>query len=290
MKSPKTKKRSLNHAFRMFSVLLIALLAIELVFVVSTSYSLFDQYRLIGIRSMLQVYSQYIDSQLRNVNNYMNTLVGNSDVQLMQVSTNARTRFMARNEVSDHLSTLLQMEPMINGVLCWSGDETVAVNGTRDMNINEKIKEAIFRFASEEKMSMVNTGWKWTQIEGNWYLVSIRSYQSAYVAVWFNTAFANAYTQSNDFNESYRLLCRQEGVDIGAPPMETEQTPGWSERNMLVQPSEEGNFEYLCISLESKGTAFHFLITILVAGLVVGKIGGFEEYPYPPPAGAGFGV
>lgn len=158
MKSPKTKKRSLNHAFRMFSVLLIALLAIELVFVVSTSYSLFDQYRLIGIRSMLQVYSQSIDSQLRNVNNYMNTLVGNSDVQLMQVSTNARTRFMARNEVSDHLSTLLQMEPMINGALCWSDDETVAVNGARDMNINEKIKEAIFRFASEEKMSMVNTG------------------------------------------------------------------------------------------------------------------------------------
>lgn len=269
MKSPKTKKRSLNHAFRMFSVLLIALLAIELVFVVSTSYSLFDQYRLIGIRSMLQVYSQSIDSQLRNVNNYMNTLVGNSDVQLMQVSTNARTRFMARNEVSDHLSTLLQMEPMINGALCWSGDETVAVNGARDMNINEKIKEAIFRFASEEKMSMVNTGWKWTQIEGNWYLVSIRSYQSAYVAVWFNTAFANAYTQSNDFNESYRLLCRQEGVDIGAPPMETEQAPGWSERNMLVQPSEEGNFEYLCISLESKGTAFHFLITILVCCFVI---------------------
>ena len=95
MKSPKTKKRSLNHAFRMFSVLLIALLAIELVFVCfSFCIPLFDQHRLIGIRSMLQVYSQSIDSQLRNVNNYMNTLVGNSDVQLMQVSTNARTRFM----------------------------------------------------------------------------------------------------------------------------------------------------------------------------------------------------
>lgn len=55
---------------------------------------------------MLEVYSQSIDSQLRNVNNYMNTLVGNSNVQLMQVSTNARTKFAARNEVSDHLSIM----------------------------------------------------------------------------------------------------------------------------------------------------------------------------------------
>lgn len=269
MKPGNAKKRSLNHAVRMFSVLLILLLTIELVFVFFTSYSLFDQYRLIGIRSMLEVYSQSIDSQLRNVNNYMNTLVGNSNVQLMQVSTNARTKFAARNEVSDHLSILLQMEPMINGALCWSGDETVAVNGARDMNINEKIKEAIFRFASEEKVSMVNTGWKWTQIEGNWYLVNIRSYQSAYVAVWFNTAFANAYTQSNGFNESYRLLCRQEGVSIVPETSETERVSGWAARNMLVQPSEEGSFEYCCIALDIKGSAFHFLITILVCCLVI---------------------
>lgn len=259
----------MNRAFLIFSILLITLLTVELIVVFATSYSLFDQYRLIGIRSMLQVYSQSIDSRLRNVSNYMNTLVSNSNVHLMQLSANARTKFEARKEVSDRLSVLLQMEPTINGALCWSGEETVGINGTRDMNLNDIIKKAIFRFALEEKMSMVNTGWTWTQIDGSWYLLNIRSYQSSYVAVWFNAAFANAYTQANDFNESYRLFCRQGGASIGPSTPENEQEFVRSALNMLVQPSQEGEFEYCCIALDIKGNAFRFLVTILVCCLVI---------------------
>ena len=265
MMAATAKKFSLNKAFRLISILLVVLIAIELICVLSTSYSLFNQYRSVSIHSMLQIYSQSIDSRLQNVDNYMNTLISNSNVKLMGVPANVEMQFSARNSVSGLLSTLLQLEPMVSGALCWVGDTQVAVSAANDMVTNENIRAAIFRFA-EEQADMVNTGWSWARLEGQWYLVNLRSYQSCWAAAWIGEDILDSYTQTGSLEASYSLFCRQDGWPVGVP---SSGLPAQSVGNILSQPSKAGAFEYCCLALDANGSAFHMWITILVCCPVI---------------------
>lgn len=269
------KKRSIRWGFLLVCFVLITLIFIELSLVFITSNSLFQRYQLANGRSILQVYSQSLDSRLRIVNSYIEALITNqNDVKMVGATSDARTRFTVRKSVSLLLSNLLSLEPMANGVLCWSGDEQISVNSTSSMRDHERIIQHILTLMRKQERQVVNTGWQWTQMDGRWYLVNVHRYQNRSIAVWMDESIIASGKMAQDEDESYHLFlfCQQGEAIIGTDAARTDG--GYEPSHQTVtQASSEGGFVYGCTLMNVESKAFHLLITIMVSCiLIVGTV------------------
>lgn len=259
------RKMSMQKGFIVISILLVCLIIVELAYVMSASYSLFDRYRQTSGQSVLMMYSQFLDSKLKTMSSYMNRMMtDHDDLKLLGVVSDARTRFNARRGVSELLSTLLQLEPLADGGVCWVGEEVVAVNSSDQMTVNANIQKAIITLAMEPDTLFVNSGWNWVRIADRWYLVNITHYQSTFCAVWLGESMIASYAENHQANGNFGLFCTQEQQVIG---YDTEQLAEQRPSNILEQESREGNFSYCCLAVEMPGQVtelFFFIVMICV--------------------------
>lgn len=264
MRNSKSKP-SLKRIFLLLSVVLILVIFFELSTVLTASVSLFERYQQKTGQSMLQIFSQSLENRLNIIDTYINNLLSNqSEIQLMSFATDARTKFNARKSVSGMLSTFLQLEPLADGAMCWSGNDVVAVNSENDMVTNQVIKNHILSLSNDESVLIVNTGWHWVRIENDWFLVTIRSYQSGYVAVWMEERILTSLSFSENESNRYQFFCRQDEQTIGIAP--NYQTAA---QEPLTINSKEGDFQYCCLVLALENETFRLLIVIVVVCLVI---------------------
>ncbi len=249
-------------------IALILLIAANAALVLYSYHSLLDNYRRTSGQSVLQVWGRTLDTRLRIVTNYLDSvIVSDENVRMLSLAQDARTRFAARRGVSALLSTLLQLEPLADGLLCWTDGDQVAVHGANGMEANESIKREILRLAAEENSQIVNCGWRWTKMGNLWYLVNITRTQSVSCAVWMRESTLTALYSGGGDTGKYLLYFRQDQYKIGWDGERTEQLP--LDQTLVTEPSEEGNFAYCCVVRGEMGTVSHLIWRISAIGLLI---------------------
>lgn len=262
------RKISMKRVSVLIMIALILLIVANAALVLYACHSLLDNYRQTSGQSVLQVWGHTLDNRLRIVTNYMNSVIVSGDnARMLSLAQDARSRFTARRGVSALLSTLLQLEPLADGALCWTDGDQVAIHGANDMETNESIKREILRLAAEENSRIVNCGWRWTNMGGVWYLVNITKAQSVSCAVWMReSTLAALHSGAGDYG-NYQLYFRQdqEAIGLGGEPM--ERLP--LDHALAVEPSGEGNFFYCCVARGEMGAVSRMIWWVGVLGLLI---------------------
>ncbi len=262
------RKVSMKRVSVFIMVALILLIAVNAALVLYSFHSLLDNYRETTGQSFLQVYSRTMDNRLRIVSNYMDSvIISDENVRMLAVAQDARTRFSARKDVSALLSTLLQLEPLADGVLCWTEHDQVAVHGANGMETNESIKQDIMRLAAEDNSQLVNCGWQWTKIGDLWYLVNITRTQSVSCAVWMRESILIGMYADAGNSGNYQLFFRQNQMVIGWNEARMDQLP--IDQTLVTSPSEEGNFFYCCVVRGEMGAVSRLIWWVSVVGLLI---------------------
>lgn len=262
------RKISMKRVSVLIMIALILLIAANAALVLYSYHSLLDNYRRTSGQSVLQVWGRTLDTRLRIVTNYLDSvIVSDENVRMLSLAQDARTRFAARRGVSALLSTLLQLEPLADGLLCWTDGDQVAVHGANGMEANESIKREILRLAAEENSQIVNCGWRWTKMGNLWYLVNITRTQSVSCAVWMRESTLTALYSGGGDTGKYLLYFRQDQYKIGWDGERTEQLP--LDQTLVTEPSEEGNFAYCCVVRGEMGTVSHLIWRISAIGLLI---------------------
>lgn len=106
------------------------------------------------------------------------------------------------------MAEILKLIPEADGILFWTGDESVIqANGTSfddTLKIKEYVIKAVKQGNGEELTP--NTRWSWQEIQGKSYLLSVMGILDTYCAVWLEEGILSDLSgQEPGFN----LYCRQ---------------------------------------------------------------------------------
>ncbi len=262
------RKISMKRLSILIMAVLLLLILGNMALVLYSHHSLLDNYRRTSGQSVLQVWGRTLDNRLRSVTSYMDgVIISDENVRLLSLAQDARSRFSARKGVSALLSTLLQLEPLADGVLCWTDGEQVAVHSASGMEANESMAQDVIRLAEEENSRIVNCGWRWTKIDGLWYLVNIIRAQSVSCAVWMRENTLTALYSGKGDAGNYQLYFRQDQDDIGWQGAPMERLP--LDQTLVTEPSAEGNFSYHCVVREEMGAVSRLIWWVSLVGLMI---------------------
>lgn len=214
----------------------------------------------------LRLYVNTLDEMLHTLQTAgRNFLSDNGNISLLAEAERSEERFTARKEISGKLAEILKLIPEADGILFWTGDESVIqANGTSfddTLKIKEYVIKAVKQGNGEELTP--NTRWSWQEIQGKSYLLSVMGISDTYCAVWLEEGILSDLSgQEPGFN----LYCRQNERII------MPEGTGKSRNGSLVleQPSGEGNFT-MCMAADSYDafTARTVYLTFFVCAIMI---------------------
>lgn len=245
-----------SHSLRKFCLTMILILsvlaAVSGAGVIGEAFSSAKRYTENNSFYTLRLCVNTLDGILHTLQNAgRNFLMDNPNIAILASARQPEERFAARRAISNDMSEILNLIPETDGLLFWTGDETVARVNTTAFDAVEQIREYVMgEIAKEGKDAQImpNTRWGWHDIQGKKYLLSVVSVQDAYCVIWLEDEILTEVSgqEAIQENSGFDLYCVQDEALIVAG---IRQKSNYGSL-VLRQQSNEGDFT-MCLATDS---------------------------------------
>lgn len=146
-------------------------------------------------RNTISHHMDQIDTELSNVNSYMNSMVsvGTTDVTMLTYTFNEDDYNLAKAFLNNKLSDALSLYRNIDAFFVYMADRKDYLGVYGDLTLSLDEKERLQKYLSayidnnDLKILSEDRKWKFIEIEGENYVFNIVRYGEAYMGAWVNT-------------------------------------------------------------------------------------------------------